>query len=71
MFLPILAQALNNTVPRDYSRGHWLAIAISWTVVIVAGLFACLKVSQLVNDLTTGGAYAGAGLPIPILRRFF
>jgi hypothetical protein len=40
--------------------------------MVAAGLFACSKVSQLVNDLTIGGAYAGAGsLPIPILRRFF
>lgn len=72
VFTNVLLNFIDNTVHGDYSLGHWWAIAISWTVVVVAGLFACLKVSQLVNYLTTGGAYAGAGgLPIPVLRRFF
>ena len=70
VFTNVILNFLSNTVHGDYSLGHWWAIAISWTVVVAAGLFACLKVSQLVNDLTTGGAYAGSGLPIPILRRF-
>jgi hypothetical protein len=72
VFTNVILNFIDNTVHGDYSLGHWWAIAISWTVVVFAGLFACLKVSQLVNDLTTGGAYAGAGgLPIPVLRRFF
>jgi hypothetical protein len=71
VFANVILNFLTNTVHGDYSIGHWWVIAISWTVVVVAGLFACLKVSQLVNDLTTGGAYAGSGgLPIPVLRRF-
>jgi hypothetical protein len=70
VFSNVILNFLTNTVHGDYSLGHWSALALSWTVLIAAGLFACLKVSQLVNDLTTGGAYAGSGLPIPILRRF-
>ncbi len=62
---------INNTVHGDYSIGHWWAIALGFTVMIAGGLVMCLKVGQLVNDLTTGGAYAGSGgIPIPILRRF-
>lgn len=72
VFTNMILNFINNTVHGDYTLGHWWAIFLSWTVVVIAGLFACLNVSQLVNDLTTGGAYAGAGaLPIPILRRFF
>jgi ABC-type Fe3+-siderophore transport system permease subunit len=71
VFTNVILNFINNTVHGDYSLGHWWSILIAWTVVIAAGMFACLKVSQLVNDLTTGGAYAGSGgLPIPILRRF-
>lgn len=72
VFTNMILNFINDPVHGDYTLGHWWAIFLSWTVVVIAGLFACLKVSQLVNDLTTGGAYAGAGaLPIPILRRFF
>ena len=71
VFTNVILNFINNSVHGDYSIGHWWAIFLSWLVVVAAGLFACLKVSQLVNDLTTGGAYAGAGaIPIPILRRF-
>jgi hypothetical protein len=40
-------------------------------VVMAAGLFACLKVGSLVNDLTSGTAFSGASVSIPFLRRFF
>jgi hypothetical protein len=72
VFSNVILNFINSTVHGDYSLGHWWAIALSWTALIIAGLFACLKVGQLVNDLTSGGAFAGAsgGIPIPFLRRF-
>jgi hypothetical protein len=72
VFANVILNFITTTVHGDYSLGHLWAIALSFTVVIIAGLFACLKVGQLVNDLTTGTAFAGAsgGIPIPFLRRF-
>jgi hypothetical protein len=49
VFANVILNFLQNTVHGDYRLGHWWVIAISWTVVVVEGLFACLKASQLVN----------------------
>jgi hypothetical protein len=72
VFANVILNFITTTVHGDYSIGHWWAIALSWTTVIVASLFVCLKVGSLVNDLTSGTAFAGAsgGVPIPFLRRF-
>jgi type IV secretion system protein VirB6 len=72
VFSNVILNFIATTVHGDYSIGHWSAIVLSWTVLIAAGLFACLKVGQLVNDLTTGTAFGGAsGGGIPFFRRFF
>jgi hypothetical protein len=70
LFSNIILNFISNTVHKDYSLGHWSAIAISWTVIVVAGIVACLKVGSFVNDLTTGSAYTGSSIPIPYLNRW-
>jgi TrbL/VirB6 plasmid conjugal transfer protein len=66
-----LLRFMSSTLHGDYSIGHWWAILPGFTVMIAGGLLMCLKVGQLVNDLTSGGAYAGTGgIPIPVVRRF-
>jgi hypothetical protein len=70
VFANVVLNFISNTLHGDYSLGHWWAILLSFTAVVGAGFFACLKVGQLVNDLTTGSAYSGASVSIPFLRRF-
>src|SRR3981189_2613328 len=53
VFANVILNFLSNTVHGDYSLGHWWAIAVSFTVVVAAGFFACIKVGSLVNDLTS------------------
>jgi TrbL/VirB6 plasmid conjugal transfer protein len=45
----------------DYSIGHWWALIVPFSLITMAGLYGCLQIPQMVNDLTTGIAYAGAG----------
>jgi hypothetical protein len=70
IFSNVILNFITNTVHGDYSLGHWWAIAISFTVICVAGVVACLKVGSFVNDLTTGSAYTGSSIPIPYLNRW-
>jgi TrbL/VirB6 plasmid conjugal transfer protein len=70
VFANVILNFLSNTVHGDYSLGHWWAIALSFTVVVAAGFFACIKVGSLVNDLTSGSAFSGASVSIPFIRRF-
>jgi hypothetical protein len=70
VFANVILNFLSNTMHGDYSLGHWWAIALSFTVVVAVGFFACLKVGSLVNDLTSGSAFSGASVSIPFIRRF-
>jgi hypothetical protein len=70
IFSNVILNFISNTVHGDYSLGHWWAIALSFTVVVAAGFFACIKVGSLVNDLTSGSAFSGASVSIPFVRRF-
>jgi type IV secretion system protein VirB6 len=70
IFSNILVNFISNTIHGDYSLGHWWAIAIAFFVICITGVFACLKVGSLVNDLTTGSAYAGSSIPVPMLNRW-
>jgi hypothetical protein len=70
VFANVILNFISNTVHGDYSLGHWWAIALSFTVVVAAGFFACIKVGSLVNDLTSGSAFSGASVSIPFIRRF-
>jgi hypothetical protein len=70
IFSNVILNFISNTVHGDYSLGHWWAIALSFTVVVAAGFFACIKVGSLVNDLTSGTAFSGASVSIPFVRRF-
>jgi TrbL/VirB6 plasmid conjugal transfer protein len=72
IFANVILNFLSNTLHGDYSLGHWWAIALSFTVVVASGFFACFKVSHIVNDLTTGSAHGGAsGGLSSLLQRIF
>jgi hypothetical protein len=73
IFSSAIVNFLNGAIHGDYSIGHFWALLIPLTILSAVALFSCLKVGSLVNDLTTGGAYAGTGspIPVPVISRFF
>jgi type IV secretion system protein VirB6 len=70
IFSNILFNFVNNTVGKDYSIGHFWAVIPAFCVICLAGIVACLKVGSIVNDLTTGSAYAGSSIPVPMINRW-
>jgi hypothetical protein len=74
VFANVILNYVSNTLHGNYSLGHWWALTLSWTAIVAGGLFACFKVSHIVNDLTTGSAHGGASGGIPLsslLMRIF
>jgi hypothetical protein len=70
LFSNVLLNFIANSTHGNYSLGQFSAIFITLTVICCAGAIACLKVGSFVNDLTTGSAYAGSSIPIPIVNRW-
>jgi hypothetical protein len=53
---------IDRSMHGDYSLDHWQAMLFELVVISFASVIAMLRIPQLTNDLTSGGAHAGAGM---------
>jgi hypothetical protein len=53
---------ISRSLHGDYSLEHFQAMAFEVPVVFFGSVIALLRIPQLANDLTSGGASAGAGM---------